>query len=68
MSSMPCPACKHPLGLTLEFISKHPISMCPNCQTMFNFEVGDEIKESLANALSDINKIKKQYKGTVKFS
>jgi hypothetical protein len=35
---------------------------------MFNFEVGDEIKESLANALSDINKIKKQYKGTVKFS
>ena len=41
--------------------------MCPNCQTMFNFEVGNEIKESLASALSDINKIKKQYKGTVKF-
>ena len=42
--------------------------MCPNCQTMFNFEVGDDIKESLNKALADINKIKKQYKGMVKFS
>lgn len=68
MSSMPCPACKQPLGLTLEFISKHPMCMCPNCQTMFNFEVGDDIKKSLDKALSDIDKIKKQYKGMVKFN
>jgi hypothetical protein len=35
---------------------------------MFNFEVGDDIKESLNKALSDIDKIKKQYKGLVKFN
>ena len=42
--------------------------MCPNCQTMFNFEVDDDIKQSLGKALSDIDKIKKQYKGMVKFN
>jgi hypothetical protein len=68
MSSMPCPACKKPLGLTLEFITKHPRCMCPSCQTMFNFEVDDDIKQSLGKALSDIDKIKKQYKGMVKFN
>jgi DNA-directed RNA polymerase subunit L len=64
---MPCPACKQPIGLTLQFIIKHPISACPHCDIIMDFSVNEEIKNSFKEAFSDINKIKKQYKGTVKF-
>jgi len=66
--AMPCPACKKPLDLTLKFIIKHPISACPHCDIIMDFSVNDEIKNSFKEALSDIDKIKKQYKGTVKFT
>jgi len=65
--SLPCPSCQNPLGLSLEFIIKHPISACPHCQTIFNFTVNDEIKVSFKDAVSEIEKIKKEYKGMVKF-
>ncbi len=66
--ALPCPMCKTPLGLTLEFIIKHPVSACPHCQVIMDFTVNEEIKKSFNEAISEIDKIKKQYKGMVKFS
>jgi hypothetical protein len=66
--ALPCPACKNPIGLTLEFIIKHPISACPHCDVIMDFTVNEEIKKSFNEAISEIDKIKKQYKGMVKFS
>ena len=66
--ALPCPACKKPIGLTLEFIIKHPVSGCPHCGIIMDFTVNEEIKRSFTEAISEIDKIKKQYKGMVKFS
>lgn len=66
--ALPCPACRNPIGLTLEFIIKHPISACPHCDVIMDFTVNEEIKKSFNEAISEIDKIKKQYKGMVKFS
>jgi hypothetical protein len=66
--ALPCPACKQPIGLTLEFIIKHPVSGCPHCGIIMDFTVNEEIKRSFNEAISEIDKIKKQYKGMVKFS
>ena len=66
--ALPCPACKTPIGLTLEFIMKHPVTVCPHCEVIMDFTINEEIKKSFNEALSEIDKIKKQYKGTVKFS
>ena len=66
--AFPCPTCKTPLGLTLEFIIKNPVCVCPNCKTKFNFTVTEDIKKIYTDAISEINKIKRQYQGTVKFS
>ena len=38
---MPCPSCKAPLGLTLDFIVKNPISQCPHCGVVMNFKASD---------------------------
>jgi hypothetical protein len=65
--ALPCPNCQTPLGITLDFIVKNPMSVCPNCQTVFNFAVSDEIIESFKEALQEIEDIKKQYSGSVKF-
>jgi transcription elongation factor Elf1 len=66
--TFPCPTCKNPLGLTLEFIMKNPICVCPHCQTSFNFTVNEDIIKTYKETMSEIEKIKGQYKGTVKFS
>jgi uncharacterized protein YbaR (Trm112 family) len=66
--AFPCPTCKNPLGLTLEFIIKHPICVCPHCNTSFNFTVNEEIKKTFNETISEIEKIKRQYSGMVKFS
>ena len=63
-----CPTCKKPLGLTLEFIMKNPICACPHCGTSFNFTVNEDIKKIYKETMSEIDKIKRQYKGTVRFS
>jgi hypothetical protein len=65
--ALPCPMCKNPLGLTLEFIIKHPISACPHCKTILDFTVNEEIKKTYTDAMDEINKIKKKYNGVVKF-
>ena len=43
------------------------MSVCPSCQTVFNFAVSEEIIESFKEALQEIEDIKKQYNGLVKF-
>jgi len=65
--ALPCPSCRQPLGINLEFILKNPISVCPNCNTIFNFNVDEDTKRLYKEAISEINKIKKEYKGSVKF-
>jgi hypothetical protein len=65
--ALPCPMCKTPLGLTLEFIIKHPVSACPSCKTVLDFTVNEDIKKSYNEAMGEIKKIKNQYKGMVKF-
>jgi uncharacterized protein YbaR (Trm112 family) len=65
---LPCPFCQKPLGLTLNFIIKHPISACPYCKTVLDFTVNEEIKKSFNDAMNEIEKIKKDYKGMVKFN
>ena len=66
--ALPCPSCRQPIVLTLEFIIKHPVSACPHCDVIMDFTVNEEIKKSFTEAISEIDKIKKQYKGMVKFS
>ena len=67
MSGVPCPACRQPLGLTLQFIIQNPKMACPYCKTVMDFKVNDEIKQQLNSTLAEIEKIKSEYKGTVKF-
>jgi hypothetical protein len=59
--------CKTPLGLTLEFIIKHPVSSCPRCETVLDFTVNEDIKKSYNEAMNEIKKIKTRYKGMAKF-
>jgi transcription initiation factor IIE alpha subunit len=40
---------------------------CPHCKTVMDFKVNDEIKQQLNSTLAEIEKIKSEYKGTVKF-
>jgi len=65
---LPCPFCKNPLGFSLDFIIKNPISACPGCKTVFNFAVEDEIKGKMNKALHEIETVKKRYQGLVKFN
>ena len=65
--ALPCPSCRNPIDLILEFILKHPISACPHCHTVLDFTVNDEIKNKYNEALAEIQKIKKQYQGMVRF-
>lgn len=65
--ALPCPACKAPLGLTLQFIMKNPVSTCPHCQTVFNFRVGSEIKKKFTDTIKQIDTIKGRYKNIVNF-
>tara|TARA_Y100000996_G_C22453067_1_gene614669 strand:- start:719 stop:925 length:207 start_codon:yes stop_codon:yes gene_type:complete len=67
MAQMPCPSCKKPLGLTFEFIQKNPIMQCPHCKTVMNFSVSPEIEKKMKEGLAEIERIKKKYKGMVKF-
>ena len=65
--ALPCPACRTPLGIDLQFIMKHPVSVCPSCQTILDFTVNDEIKGKFNEAMREIEDIKKKYKNTAKF-
>ena len=51
-----CPACAQPL------------CGCPYCNTYFNFNVNENIKQEFNKTMREIDEIKKKYKGTTKFS
>jgi transcription initiation factor IIE alpha subunit len=64
---MPCPACKTPLGMDLQFIIKHPVSVCPGCGIILDFSVNDEIRKKFNDAITEIDNIKSRYKNIAKF-
>lgn len=65
--ALPCPVCRTPINLTLEFIIKNSVCACPSCKTVMDFTVNEDIKKSYKEAMMEIEKIKKQYKGAIKF-
>jgi hypothetical protein len=65
--ALPCPSCRQPLGLSLQFIIKNPVSACPYCQTIFNFDVGSDIKRKFTDTIKQIDKIKSRYKNIANF-
>lgn len=64
---LPCPSCRTPLNLTLEFIIKNPVCVCPTCKTIMDFTINEDIKKSYNDTMMEMEKIKNQYKGIVKF-
>lgn len=64
---IPCPACKTPLGMDLQFIIKHPVSVCPGCGIILDFSVNDEIRKKFNDAITEIDNIKSRYKNIAKF-
>jgi transcription initiation factor IIE alpha subunit len=64
---MPCPDCKTPLGMDLQFIIKHPVSVCPGCGIILDFSVNDEIRKKFNDAITEIDNIKSRYKNIAKF-
>lgn len=64
---LPCPSCKNPINLTLEFIIKNPVCVCPTCKTIMDFTINEDIKKSYNETMMEMEKIKNQYKGMVKF-
>ena len=52
--ALPCLSCKQPLGLTIEFIMKNPLSQCPYCGVIMNFKPDAKIVNEYKNALDEI--------------
>jgi transcription initiation factor IIE alpha subunit len=65
--ALPCPACKQPLGLNLQFIINNPVSVCPGCGIVLDFSVNEEVRNRFNEAMTEINKIKSRYKKIAKF-
>jgi hypothetical protein len=65
--AMPCPSCKAPLGLTLDFIIKNPVSVCPHCQVIMNFSASKIATDDLKKGLRQIEDLKKKYSNIAKF-
>lgn len=64
---LPCPGCRQPLGIDLNFIVKNPISVCPHCGVIMNFTADSNVVSDYRKALNDIESIKDRYKGIAKF-
>ena len=65
--ALPCLSCKQPLGLTIEFIMKNPLSQCPYCGVIMNFKPDAKIVNEYKNALDEIKSIQDKYKKIAKF-
>ena len=65
--AIPCPSCRQPLGLTIDFIMKHPVSQCPYCLTVMDFKPDTKIVGEYKSALKQIEDIQKKYKNVAKF-
>lgn len=65
--AIPCPSCRQPLGLTIDFIMKHPVSQCPYCLTVMDFKPDIKVVDEYKDALKQIEDIRKKYKNVAKF-
>ena len=65
--AMPCPSCKAPLGLTLDFIIKNPVSQCPHGKAVMNFKASKVATDDLKKGLRQIEDLKKKYSHIAKF-
>lgn len=59
---IPCPICRNPLGLTIEFIMENPTSKCPSCETVLTFPRNEKLYNQFKEAMAEIEKYKKQIK------
>lgn len=66
--ALPCPNCRHPLGLDLNFIIMNPVCVCPNCDLIMDFTINQEIKNKFQETLQEIEDIKKKYSNIAKFN
>ena len=65
--ALPCPSCRQPLGLTIEFIMKNPVSQCPYCGVIMNFKPDSKVVDEYKDALNQIKSIQDKYKKIAKF-
>ena len=64
---LPCPVCKTPLHVDLQWLIQNPICQCPTCQSVMNFEVPEEMRKEVTEALGSIKKIKEEYSDIATF-
>ena len=64
---LPCPVCRTPLHVDLQWLMQNPICQCPTCQSVMNFEVPESLKKDVNDAMRGIKDIQDQYKGVANF-
>lgn len=64
---LPCPVCRTPLHVDLQWLMQNPICQCPTCQSVMNFEVPESLKKDVNDAMRGIKDIQDQYKGIANF-
>ena len=65
--ALPCPGCQQPIGLTIDFIVKNPISQCPFCGVIMNFKADPKVVSEYKEAIDQIKSIQEKYKKIAKF-
>lgn len=64
---LPCPVCRTPLHVDLQWLIQNPINQCPSCHSVMNFEVPEKMKREVTGAINNIKKIKDEYKDIATF-
>lgn len=64
---LPCPVCRTPLHVDLQWLIENPISQCPTCKSVMNFEVPEKMQREVTSAMENIKKIKDEYKDIATF-
>lgn len=64
---LPCPVCRTPLHVDLQWLIQNPICQCPTCQSVMNFEVPEELQKDVNRAMAEIKKVKDEYKDIATF-
>ena len=64
---LPCPVCRTPLHVDLQWLMQNPICQCPTCQSVMNFEVPESLKKEVNDAMRGIKDIQDQYEGVANF-
>lgn len=64
---LPCPVCRTPLHVDLQWLMQNPICQCPTCQSVMNFEVPESLKKEVNDAMRGIKDVQDQYKGIANF-